>query len=256
VAARDRTGASVADLTRAYAAVRDSFSLQDLHAEIDRLDATVPGGVQLELYAIVQDVLVDRLCWFTHNLPASGGLDELVMRYRKALAELAAIVPSLLPREQLNAVREVRQRLKGSGVPDALVERLAMLPTLAQSANVIVIAERAGRSLAEAARTFFAVSERFGFGRIEAMTEEVATGDYYESLALQKARDSLEGAHRELAQKVIANGGDSDRATWEHVAGERISATAEQVAKLVSDRRPSMAKVAIAASLLSELARS
>jgi hypothetical protein len=34
-----------------------------------------------------------------------------------------------------------------------------------------------------------------------------------------------------------------------------VTATAEQVEKIVSDRRPSMAKVAIAAGLLSELAR-
>ena len=73
VAARDRTGASVAELTRAYAAVRDCFGLQELHAEIDALDAKISGRLQLELYAIVQDVLVDRLGWFTRNLPADAG---------------------------------------------------------------------------------------------------------------------------------------------------------------------------------------
>ena len=87
------------------------------------------------------------------------------------------------------------------------------------------------------------------------MTEEVATGDYYEGLALQKARDSLETAHRELAQKVLANGGGGDASAWEAAAGERVTATAEQVEKIVSDRRPRMAKVTVAASLLSELAR-
>src|SRR6185503_10458129 len=65
VAARDRTGATVAELTRAYAAVRDSIALRDLHAEIDALDARIAGHLQLELYAIVQDALVDRMSWFT-----------------------------------------------------------------------------------------------------------------------------------------------------------------------------------------------
>ena len=59
VAARDRTGASVAELTRAYAAVRDCSGLQELHAEIDALDARISGRLQLELYAIV------RTCWST-----------------------------------------------------------------------------------------------------------------------------------------------------------------------------------------------
>jgi glutamate dehydrogenase len=255
VAARDRTGASVAELTRAYAAVRDSFGLQELHAEIDALDARIAGRLQLDLYAIVQDVLVDRICWFTHNLAPDTGLEESVAHYRAALKELAAILPALLSRDRMKAVRDIEQRLKAGHVPETLAARLALLPTLARAGNVILIADRAGQSMAEAAKAYFAVSDRFGFGRIDQMTEEVATGDYYEGLALQKARDSLEGAHRDLAQKVIANGNGADVATWEAAAGERITATAEQVEKLVSDRRPSMAKVAIAASLLSELAR-
>ena len=72
VAARDRTGASVAELTRAYAAARNAFGLRDLHSEIDALDAKISGRLQLELYTIVQDVLADRIGWFTRSLPADA----------------------------------------------------------------------------------------------------------------------------------------------------------------------------------------
>jgi glutamate dehydrogenase len=254
VAARDRTGASVAELTRAYAAVRDSFELQTLHAEIDALDAKVSGRLQLDLYAIVQDVLIDRLSWFTRNIDSGAGLADIVAHYREALAELAAILPSLLPRERLKAVHDVEVKLK-PGVPAELAARLALLPTLARAANVIPVADRTGRNLADAAKAYFAVSDRFGFGRIDEMTGEISTGDYYEGLALKKARDSLETAHRDLTRNVISNGSGGDVAAWEATAGERVATTAEQVEKILSDRRPSMAKVTVAASLLSELAR-
>jgi len=255
VAARDRTGASVAELTRAYAAVRDSFGLQALHSEVDDLDTKISGRLQLDLYATVQDVLVDRMSWFTRNMDDTAGLAEIVEHYRKALDTLAGILPSLLPREPAKAVHDAEHRLRPGHVPEPLAGRLAMLPTLASAANVIPIADRTGRSLADAAKAYFAVSDRFGFGRIDQMTEEVATGDYYEGLALKKARDSLETAHRDLAQNVIANGAGGDVAAWEVKAGERVTATAEQVEKILADRRPSMAKVTVAASLLSELAR-
>jgi glutamate dehydrogenase len=255
VAARDRTGASVAELTRAYAAVRDSFALQDLHAEIDALDAKISGRLQLELYAIVQDALVDRMGWFTRNLSADTSLDEIVAHYRTALDELAGILPSLLSSEAQKAIRETERRLRAGRVPETLAARLAQLPTLAHAANVVLIADRAGQRIDAAAKAYFAVSDRFGFGRIDRMTGEIETADYYEGLALQKARDSLEVAHRDLAQKVIANGSGGNVAAWESGAGERVTATAEQVEKIVSDRRPSMAKVTVAASLLSELAR-
>ncbi len=255
VAARDRTGASPAELTRAYAAVRDSFQLQALHGEIDTLDAKISGRLQLELYAKVQDVLVDRLSWFTRNIGPATGLAEVVKHYRTALDALVVILPVALPRERMKAVHDIEVKLKPGHVPEDLAARLAMLPTLASAANIIPIADRSGRTLTEAAAAYFAISDRFGFGRIEQMTEEVPTGDYYEGLALKKARDSLETAHRDLAQNVIANGNGGDVAAWEAEAGERVTTTAEQVEKILSDRRPSMAKVTVAASLLSELAR-
>jgi glutamate dehydrogenase len=255
VAARDRTGDTPADLTRAYAAVRDSFAMQELNAEIDALDTKMSGRLQLELYAIAQGVLVDRIAWFASNLDPTAGLAEIVERYRAGLDELAGMLPSMLLRDQAKAVRETTQRLKAGRVPEALAARLALLPTLARASDVILIADRTGRSLSDAAQSFFAISERFGFGYIDAMTQEVETSEYYEGLALQKARDSLETAHRDLASSLIANGGDIDVSSWEAASGERITATAAQVEKILSDRRPSMAKISVAASLLSELAR-
>ena len=77
-----------------------AFGLRALHAEIDALDAKISGPLQLELFAIVQDVLVDRLGWFTRNSIRTPGLQRIVAHYRDALDELAAILPSLLPRER------------------------------------------------------------------------------------------------------------------------------------------------------------
>ena len=161
VAARDRTGASVAELTRAYAAVRDSFGLQELHAEIDALDAKISGRMQLELYAIVQDVLGDRLSWFTRNLSPGAGLEGIVAHYRTAFAELADILPSLLTRKSLKPIRELEQRLKAGGVPEMLAQRLARLPALAHAADVVLIDRsqpqgtgRGGESLFRCLRSF------------------------------------------------------------------------------------------------------
>jgi glutamate dehydrogenase len=255
VAARDRTGASAAELTRAYVAVRDCIGLRELHAEIDALDNKVSGRLQLELYTLVQDVIVDRLCWFTRSLAPGGGLEDVVAHFRPALAELREALPPLLAREGLKPIRELEHRLKAGGVPDALATRLALISTLARATNIIALAEQSRRSIADTAKVYLAVAERFGFGRIDRMTEEVPATDYYEGLALEKARDALETAHRDLAQKVIASGNGADVAAWETETGARVTATAEQVEKIVSDRRPSMAKVTIAAGLLSELAR-
>jgi len=257
VAVRDRTGTSVADLTRAYAAARDSFALQELHAEIDALDNRVPGATQLSLYLAVQDVLVDRLGWFTRNYACFGSLSETVAHFRTALGELSGILPDLMRPAQAEGLARAAAEFRAAGVEEALAARLALLPVLARASEVVLIAHRASRPLRDAAAAFFAVGERFRFPEIDAMTASIPTGDYYEGLALAKARDTLERAQRDLAASLLAAAADASEAgRLKAAAGARLAATAEQVHAILADKRPSAAKVIVAASLLGELAGS
>ena len=60
----DQTGASPPAIAAAFAAVRNSYDMIALNAEIDGLDNKISGKVQLDLYAVVQDLLLDRMVWF------------------------------------------------------------------------------------------------------------------------------------------------------------------------------------------------
>jgi glutamate dehydrogenase len=252
---RDRAGATAAAVTRAYAAVRDSFALQELHAAIDALDCKIGGEAQLSLYLGVQDVLLDRLGWFVRNVDLGRGIGAVVAHYRESLDALAETMPGILPEDATRWLREEETRLKELGVPAALAARLARLPVIADACDVVLVAERTGRKLAEAARAYYAVAARFRFGRIEAMVRAVETADYYESLAVDKARDRLAAAHRLLSQSVLAaRRGAPDIKSWEKSFGREVAATAQQIEAILSDGRPTTAKATVAASLLAELA--
>ncbi|HEX2256263.1 MAG TPA: NAD-glutamate dehydrogenase, partial [Afifellaceae bacterium] len=252
---RDRAGATAAAVTRAYAAVRDSFGLQELHGGIDALDCRIGGEAQLSLYLTVQDVLLDRLGWFVRNVDLARGIGAVVDHYRGCLAALAETMPGILPGDVAQGLREEEGRLKGLGVPAELAARLARLPVLADASDVVLIADRTGRKLAEAARAYYAVAERFRFGHIEAMVRTVDAADYYEALALDKARDSLAVAHRQLSESVLAaRRGAPDIKSWEKGFGREVAGTTAQIEAILSDGRPTTAKATVAASLLAELA--
>ena len=72
----DQTGASAASIAAAFAAVRNSYDLVALNGEIDALDNKISGKVQLDLYAAVQDLLLDRLVWFLRNVDLKQGLEK------------------------------------------------------------------------------------------------------------------------------------------------------------------------------------
>ncbi len=81
----DQTGASVASIAAAFAAVRNSYGLIELNGEIDALDNKVSGDTQLSLYAAVQDLLLDRLVWFLRNVDLTEGLDAIIGHYREGI---------------------------------------------------------------------------------------------------------------------------------------------------------------------------
>ena len=84
----DQTGAASPAIASAFAAVRNSYNLIELNSEIDALDNKISGKVQLDLYAALQDLLLDRLVWFLRNVDLTQGLEKIIGRYREAVTQL------------------------------------------------------------------------------------------------------------------------------------------------------------------------
>jgi len=251
----DRTGASVGDITRAYAAVRGAFAMQDLHVGIDALDTKIAGRLQLDMYLTVQNVLIDRVGWFLRNVSLDGGLEKTAKHYRKGLDALAQLLPKLMPPFMAAAADKAEARLVSGKVPKALAHQIAYLPYLAAAADVVLIADGSGRKLRDAAAAYYRVTERFQIGRIVAMARSLETVDYYEDLAVEKACDGLALAQKQLTESVLsASKGAPDIASWEKGLGYKVAATADQVETILAEGRATTAKATVAASLLTELA--
>ncbi len=251
----ERTGASVGDITHAYAAVRGAFAMQDLHAGIDALDTKIPGRLQLDMYLTVQNVLIDRIGWFLRNVSLDGGLEKTTTHYRQSLDALARLLPDLMPPFMAKAAREAEALLAGGKVPAALARQIAYLPYLASAADVVLIADGSKRKLRDAATAYYRVTERFQIGRIVAMARSLETVDYYEDLAVEKACDGLALAQKRLTESVLsASKVAPDIANWEKGLGYKVAATADQIETILADGRATTAKATVAASLLTELA--
>ena len=161
----DQTGASPAGIAAAFAAVRDSYDMPALNDEINALDGKVPGKVQLDLYAAVQDLLLDRLVWFLRNADLSRAC-----RRRRALSRRASPRwrrrSTALPAEATAARAARAAELPNAGVPDALARRIADLPALAAAPDIVLVADRTGKPIAAIAATYFAAAAFFRLDRI------------------------------------------------------------------------------------------
>jgi glutamate dehydrogenase len=252
----DQTGASAARIAAAFAAVRDSYGMPALNAEIDALDNKISGKLQLELYAAVQDLLLDRLVWFLRNVDLSKGLAGIVEHYRAGVAAVEAALGGALAEEAATAraVREVE--LKTAGVPEELARRIASLPALAAAPDIVLVAERTGQKVAEVAATYFAAESFFRLDRIAGAARGIAVTDYFDRLALDRALDSIGDAERRLAAAMAGNGTAGAEAVQAWVAPrqaevDRIRASVHEIA----NSGLTLSKLSVAASLLGDLVK-
>ena len=85
---KDQTGATTQDIANCFVAVRNSFDLTDHNNQIDALDARIDGALQLELYAKVQDLLLERVIWFKRHVSFEQGMADVVDRFSRGIADL------------------------------------------------------------------------------------------------------------------------------------------------------------------------
>ena len=93
----DQTGASAPTIAAAFFVVRNSYDMIALNSAIDALDNKVSGKLQLDLYAAIEDLLLDRIVWFVRNVDVSKGLADVVEHYRAGIEQVTGALNVVLP---------------------------------------------------------------------------------------------------------------------------------------------------------------
>ncbi len=252
----DQTGAAPASIASAFAAVRDSYDMTALNTAIDALDNRVDGKVQLDLYAAVQDLLLDRIIWFLRNVDLTKGLADLVAHYRDGIASVAAALDRALSEEALSARALRQQELTDAGVPTELAATIANLGPLTAAPDIVLVADRTDKAIGEVAATYFATGAFFRLDHIAAAARTIPVTDYFDRLALDRARDSIGDAERRLTAAMVGNGAAGAGAVEAWVAprkGEvdRIRGAIHEIA----GSGLTLSKLSVAASLLGDLVK-
>jgi glutamate dehydrogenase len=254
----DQTGASVDRIAGAFATVRDSFGLTALNTAIEELDGHIAGAAQLTLFVAVQNLLLDRIVWFLRNVDLGQGLAGIVAHYQSGIAAVADMLDAMLPQDATQAHAARAAALAAQGVPDALARRLADLPALAAAADAVLIADRTGKPVAEAAQTYFAAIAYFQLDRVVGAAGEIKVTDYFDRLALDRALDAIGDAMRRIAAEMLASGSGAASVAASVDSWVKAKGGAERVRQAVQDIAASgltLSKLSVAASMLGDLAR-
>ncbi|SEC15850.1 glutamate dehydrogenase [Rhizobiales bacterium GAS191] len=261
VAARlaGETGLDPALMTRAYAAVRDSFGLLDLNTAIDALDGKIGGEAQLGLYRSIQDVVLSQLAWFMRNAKlGSGQLTETVASFKAGIAAVQASLDRSLRPAAASARAARTEELIKAGAPEPLARAIADLASLSSAPDIVMIAQKSGKPIEAVAAAHFGTDDMLGIGTLCAAAAQMPLADAYDRLARDRAVATIGAAHRGITAKVVALHAGDDEPTggleaW--IAADANVERARQRLTALGGSTASIARLTVAAGLLDDLAR-
>ena len=254
----DKSGATPADIIKAFVLARDGLSLNKLYAQIDDLDTRVPGEVQNRLYASAGNTLKVVTGWALKTGAAQGDLATAVKSMQASLDKIDSKMASAMPDFMRQEAEETRNDLIAKSVPVDLATRVAGLGGLALAPDISYVASHSKTDLGRATEAFFSVTEAFRMGRIVAAVDRIPVTDHFEGLALARSLDEISEARRIIAGTVLDSGPKAaDPAeTWLKANKDRIAHVRSQILALTDSGELSVAKLTVAAGMLSDLARS
>ncbi|SKA35545.1 NAD-glutamate dehydrogenase [Consotaella salsifontis] len=252
----DATGAAPAEALRAFAAAKDGLFVRPLYDRIDALDGQMDGAVQNALYREVRAFLHVATRWFVQNCRFEDGLASEVARLRETFEALRPRLQDLASDEARDAVAARTNHWVEQGVPADVAEDVALLPLIALIPDIGAVSRETGASLDRTLGAYFDLTGLFEIGRLEQAAWSLSPSDYYETLALERAGSQIARARRALTASALREHPDAERpaAAWisDHAApADRII---RQIAALVGGGDISVARLTVAAGLLSDLA--
>ncbi|AGL20536.1 NAD-glutamate dehydrogenase [Actinoplanes sp. N902-109] len=226
--AMEESGASAADVIRAYVVVREVYGLADLWRAAEQLDNKVPTFAQTLVYLETRRLLDRAVRWLVSNrrspLDVAGEIDRL----RAGVAGLLSDLPTVVQGTERRSLEAHVDMLVGNGVPEGLARGVARVVYGFGMLDILETAKSTGLPATEVADVYFVISERFNIDVLLSHISRLPRGDRWQTLARMALRydlySALAGLTAEVLQSTSPGGTPEDRVSeWEQVNAASIA---------------------------------
>jgi glutamate dehydrogenase len=224
----DETGFGLPTLTRAHLIARDVFAAATTWSAIDALDLQVPAAIQDDMFLSVRRLVERAARWLVHH-ETDLMLGPTVERYAATVQAITAALPDLLVGVAADELLADADRLRASGVPDALALRVAVCEAVVAALPVTVLAGLHDEDPLAVGRLHFVLAERLGLDWLRERIGELPRADRWQTEARAALRDDFYESQRALTDAALS--ATPSESSPEARADQWISAHEAEVAR-------------------------
>ncbi|GIE27464.1 NAD-glutamate dehydrogenase [Actinoplanes italicus] len=226
--AMEESGASAADVIRAYVVIRDVYGLPEVWAAGEALDNEVPTSAQTLVFLETRRLLDRAVRWLVSTRRSPIDVAGEIAKLRPGVADLLPRLPQVIVGAERRALGDRVNELVGKGVPEELSGAVARVFYGFGLLDILETASSVDRDPGEVAQVYFVLSERFGVDALLSHISKLPRGDRWQTLARMALRYDLYAALAALTAEVLqstpSTAAPEDRVSeWEQVNAASIA---------------------------------
>ncbi|MEU4687719.1 NAD-glutamate dehydrogenase [Actinoplanes sp. NPDC023714] len=226
--AMEESGASAADVIRAYVVIREVYGLKEIWAATEALDNRVPTAAQTAVLLETRRLLDRAVRWLVSTRRSPIDVPGEIAKLQPGVSELLPRLPQAIVGAERRNLEQLVERLTGKEVPEQLAEVVSRVFYGFGLLDILETAASVGRDADEVASVYFVLSERFGVDTLLSHISRLPRNDRWQTLARMALRYDLYAALAALTAEVLqstpAEAKPEDRVSeWEQVNAASIA---------------------------------
>ena len=226
--AMEESGASAADVIRAYVVIREVYGLRELWEGAERLDNQASTFAQTLVYLETRRLLDRAVRWLVSNRRSPIDVAGEIERLSAGVSALLPRLPEAVIGAERHSLEAHAEMLVGNGVPEELARGVARVVYGFGTLDILETAKTTGREATEVANVYFVLSARFQIDVLLAHISRLPRGDRWQTLARMALRYDLYAALAGLTAEVLQSTDDQDTpedrvSQWEQVNAASIA---------------------------------
>jgi glutamate dehydrogenase len=224
----EETGASAADVVRAYVVVREVFGLRELWRAVESLDGRVHTEAQTILYLELRRLLDRAVRWLVSSRRSPLDVPGEIARFRAGVTALLPKLGTLFRGKERQSLRANVQTLVKLGLPEEIADHATRLAYSFGLLDIVETSHTTGCALDEVAGVYFALSERFRADHLLSKISDLPREDRWQTMARMALRYDLYAALAGLTAEVLAtpaSGAEAEQRVLEWEQANTVSIT-------------------------------
>ncbi len=198
------TGATAAEIIRAYVVSVNVFGTFELQKLIVSLDYKIPMGTQYELMSHIRRLIYLSTRWFLrHKHLSDSNMLAIIEHFSKSVRLLEDLIPKLMGGSTKNYLQNLTEQFTQIGISEEISKRIASARAMYTALNVIEVATTHHFDLSKTAELYFAVGEFFNLLWFRDQIANDAREGFWDTLARLTLRDELDILQKLLTTAIM-----------------------------------------------------